>query len=394
MRLIRQNGAFRALFVSRTVSYLGDALSLVVLMLYVADVTGQALAVAALLLVGDFAPSLLAPWAGAVSDRFDLRRVMVVCDLVQAVLVGCLALFLPPLPVLLLLVGLRALTAQVFGPASRSAMPFLVAEDELPGANSTLGLGTNLGEVLGPLLAAALYPLLGVRGVLAVDAATFLLSAAALSQLPHLPRPRSTQTTFLDDARTGLHYVWRTPAVRAVVLGFCAVVLFNGVDDVAVIFLVRDSLTASPSAAALALAGVGIGLLAGFAVIARQHRLSMVVLFVVGLALNSAGNLLTGLSWAVAMVLALQIIRGVGIAGMDVGSSTLLQTTVPTELTGRVFGNLYGLVGISAGLSYVLGGLLLNATSPRTTFLVAGGGGLIAAALTGWRLSRPREAAD
>jgi len=393
MRLIRQNRPFRALVVSRTVSYLGDALSLVVLMLYVADLTGQALAVAALLLVGDFAPSLLAPWAGAVSDRFDLRRVMIGCDLVQAVLVGSLALFLPPLPVLLLLVGLRALTAQVFGPASRSAMPALVTADELPGANSTLGLGTNLGEVLGPLLAAALYPVLGVRGVLAVDAATFLLSALVLSRLPSLPRSRATEATFLADARTGLRYVWRTPAVRAVVLGFCAVVLFNGVDDVAVIFLVRDSLAGSPSAAALALAGVGIGLLAGFAMLARQHHRSMVVLFVLGLALNSAGNLLTGLSWAVAMVLALQIIRGAGIAAMDVGSSTLLQTTVPTELTGRVFGNLYGLVGISAGLSYVLGGLLLNATSPRTTFLVAGGGGLVAAAVTGWRLSRGRTTA-
>jgi hypothetical protein len=45
-------------------------------MLYIADTTGQALAVALLLLVGDFAPSLLSPITGAVSDRFSLKRVM------------------------------------------------------------------------------------------------------------------------------------------------------------------------------------------------------------------------------------------------------------------------------------------------------------------------------
>ncbi|MBC3190958.1 hypothetical protein H7X46_07765 [Pseudonocardia sp. C8] len=55
-------------------SYLGDPLSLVVLMLYVAETTGQALAVAVLLLVGDVVPALFGPLTGAVTDRFDLAR--------------------------------------------------------------------------------------------------------------------------------------------------------------------------------------------------------------------------------------------------------------------------------------------------------------------------------
>ena len=115
----------------------------------------------------------------------------------------------------------------------------------------------------------------------------------------------------------------------------------------------------------------------------------MAVVFTAGLAINSAGNFLTGLSEAVAVALMLQTVRGLGIAAGDVGSTTLLQRMVPAEMTGRVFGNLYGLIGVSAGLSYVAGGLFLNATSARTTFLVAGSLGMVAAAVTGWRLAAP-----
>jgi MFS family permease len=73
LRLLQNNRRFRALWCARSISFLGDSLGLVTLLLYVADDTGEALAVALLLLVGDFAPALLGPLTGALSDRFDLR---------------------------------------------------------------------------------------------------------------------------------------------------------------------------------------------------------------------------------------------------------------------------------------------------------------------------------
>ena len=93
----------------------------------------------------------------------------------------------------------------------------------------------------------------------------------------------------------------------------------------------------------------------------------MPTLLLVGFAVSSVGNLLTGLAWAVAVAFALQAVRGLGLAAMDVASNTLLQRLVPDRMLGRVFGNLYGVIGVAAGLSYVGGGLLLDATSaPRS----------------------------
>jgi MFS family permease len=114
----------------------------------------------------------------------------------------------------------------------------------------------------------------------------------------------------------------------------------------------------------------------------------MVLLLLLGLGLSSAGNLLSGLAWAVSAAFFMQTIRGVGISAMDVAANTLLQRLVPPAMLGRVFGNLYGAVGIAAGLSYALGGVLLDLSSPRLTFVIAGTGGLLATLVTALALLR------
>ncbi|MBA4115762.1 MAG: MFS transporter [Rubrobacter sp.] len=385
MRLLRGNRAFRSLWYARSISFLSDSLGLVTLLLYTANTTGEALAVALLLLVGDFAPSPLGPFTGVVSDRFNLKRVMVLCELVQGVLVAIIALTLPSLPLLLALVALRAIAGQIFQPASRTAVPALVRDRDLENANSALGFGMNVSEALGPLVAAALLPIMGVRGVLLVDAATFVVSAALLVSLPALPPAPANEgsgVSFLSDARAGLGYIWSVPVVRTIGLGLFVVVAFNGIDDVALVFLAKDSLQGGDSAASILYAAVGAGLLLGYALLARYAtRISMVLLLLLGFGISSAGNLLTGLAWAVAAAFSMQAVRGAGISAMDVATNTLIQRLTPPAMLGRVFGNLYGAVGVAAGLSYALGGLLLDLTGPRTTFIIAGTGGLLATAL-------------
>ncbi|MFF0345209.1 MFS transporter [Kribbella sp. NPDC004875] len=381
--MLRGSAGFRGLWGARAVSVLGDSVGLVALLLYVQASAGAALAVALLLLAGDFVPGLFGALAGAIGDRFDLKRVMVACDLVQGALTVAMAVTLPPLAVLLVLVAVRGVAAQVFLASSRSAMPALVRDDQLEAANSALGAGTNGLEAIGPLIAAGLFLVTDVRGILAIDAVTFFVSAALLNRLPRLESGERSGHSLFKDARDGLGYIWRARAVRVIGIGFFAVVAFNGVDDVAMVFLAKDELHGSDSASATLYAGVGIGLVIGFAILARYAgSFTMPALMLLGFAVSSMGNLLTGLAWAIWAALALQIIRGLGIAGIDVGVNTHLQRVVPAHLRARVFGNLYGAIGLAAGISYVLGGLLLQHTNARTTFVAAGAGGLVATVAT------------
>jgi MFS family permease len=111
LRLLRESPAFRRLWISRFVSFAGDSLALVALILYVADHTNEGFAVAALLIAGDFAPTLLAPWTGALADRVDMRRLMITCELLQAAAVIAIAVSLQWLAVVFMLVVARSVLA-------------------------------------------------------------------------------------------------------------------------------------------------------------------------------------------------------------------------------------------------------------------------------------------
>ena len=388
--LLRANGSFRRLWSARLMSFFGDSVGLIALLLYTAERFHSGLAVALLMIASHFVPSLLSPLAGALSDRWDRRAVMVTCELAQGALVAVIAVTLPALPLLLALVAAQSCVAAVFQPASRSAVPSLVPDADLERANAAIGFGTNGMDSFAPLAGAALLAWLSVRALLFVDAATFAASAAVLLSLPSLPArmraaaaptagaraARHAASRLLADAHEGVAYLWHDKLIRVVTLIFCAVVLFNAVDDVALVFLARHTLHGSNSAASLVYAGAGLGMLAGF------------LLIFAGYAVSSLGNLLTGVSFAILAALAFQVIRGLGIAAMDVGHNTLIQRVIPPEMQGRVFGNFYGAVGAAAGLSYVFGGLLLDATGARVTLIVAGIGGLTAAAIAAVVLPR------
>ncbi|MDQ1508571.1 MAG: hypothetical protein QOG50_415 [Actinomycetota bacterium] len=387
MRLLRESPAFRRLWLSRFVSFVGDSLALVALILYVAGHTDQRFAVAALLLAGDFAPTLLSPWTGALADRVDMRRLMIVCEVLQAVAVIAIAISLRSLAVVLVLVFIRSVLASTIGPATRSAVPRIVADADLEEANAALGFGTFGFEAVGAALAAALVPLIGTRGALLVDAATFLVSALVLGGLPALAPNDEQQaaireTSWHRDAIDGVRELFVDPLVRAIVLGFGAFVVFIGMDDVALVYLGRDELHSGSTGTALLYAGAGVGLFIGFLLITKPRGWSPLSLFAGGLAVTAVGNLTTGLAWATYAAFAMQVVRGLGVSAVDVGTSTLLQRRVPPERLGRTFANLFGVIGCAAGLSYVAGGLLLNATSPRVVLVIAGLGGLVAAGAT------------
>jgi MFS family permease len=255
-----------------------------------------------------------------------------------------------------------------------------------------MGFGEHGIPVLGPLLAALALPVLGIDGLLLVDAGTFLVSAVLLLGLPSMPaRPLGLDedSSFLRHAGRGVRDVWRAVGLRVVIISFAAVVAFNGVDDLALVFLANGPLGAGPSGTSLLYAGAAAGLLVGYLALGRRSTLlPAAALLIAGYALNSLGNLLTGVAGAVSIALLLQTVRGLGIAAQDVAATTFIQRAVPRAVQGRTFALFYGAIGLSAGVSYLLGGVLLNAAGPRITFVVAGAGGLLVAALTAVVLGR------
>jgi MFS family permease len=395
--LLRNNRRFRSLWLARVVSVLGDTMGGVALILYVAEGVGGGTAVGLLLLAGDFTPTLLSPFVGVIADRLERRRLLIICELGQALAMGIIVVAKPNLGLLLTLVALGSVLSSVFQAAARSAVPDLVADEDLEQANASIGGGTHGLEALGPLLAVILLPFFSPIGLLTIDAVTFLVSPLLLAGLPRMlsaVQPGSYETVSAA-ARTGIRYIWKHRTLRPFAVAFVVAVAFTAVDDVALVFLGRDTFAAGDSGISLLYAASGLGLLLGFALlVARTTRFPAITVAIAGFAISGAGNLLTGLSPIIAAAFAMQLVRGLGISLVEVGTTTLVQRSVPRHLLGRVFANLYGAIGLAAGLSYIIGGRLLDSIPAGTVLAVGGAAGCAVTAVLALRMLTFKGNAD
>ena len=259
---LRSSRAFRRLWIARTLSHVGDGIAVVALVLLVQGSQRTGVAVGVLLLASSL-PRFLGPFAGVVADRIGQRALMVGCDLGNAAIFLVIAGLAPSFPWLLALVAASAVLDTLFAPAGRSAIPALVAPEELLQANAWMGTSLNLQVAVGTLLGGALVAGLGARGALAANALSFLLSAALLTGLPPLRPPREGERRgFLAVGTAGLAYAWQTPLVRALVVALFLGVAFAAVDNVALVFLVRETLGGGPLAFGVVTAAYGVGMLA------------------------------------------------------------------------------------------------------------------------------------
>ncbi|MFL6141472.1 MAG: MFS transporter [Labedaea sp.] len=376
--LLRGNPSFRALLAARAISFVGDGITVTALVLLAAKQHGPT--GVAVLLLANALPRLGGPLAGVLVDRVAPRRLMISCELVSALVIGVIAVALPPLPLLAALVMAAAVLATILSPAGRSVVPVLVDPVDRAPANSLFGLTRTLQVAVGPGLAGLLAAGPGgVRTALVVDAATFVVAALLLLRIPALAPARdpAAVTGVWAEGAAGVRYVATHRQVRVLVLTLFLIVAFAGVDNVALVFLTGEELAAGPAGYGLAASAFGVGMLLTSAACARLTRgYSPMALLVVAVGVSGVGNVLTGLAPVLAVVVAAQLIAGAGNAMENIANDTLVQNLVPRALLGRVFGTLGTAAQLGAAVAYLAGALLVELIGARVTFILAGVGTL------------------
>jgi predicted MFS family arabinose efflux permease len=367
--------AFRRYWLGRLTSYAGDQVARTALLIAVFDRQGGG-GVGLLLLVST-APRLLGPLLGAVADRFDQRRLMIGCDIAQAVLYAIIALTLPPLPVLLALTALGTGFATLFTPAGRSLIPRLVAPQRLPAANAALAVAMNVGIAAGPALGGLLLAGTGLTVTLLVNAVTFAVSAVLLAA----PGFGTAQPAAASDApepllgtvlRAGLAAAWHNGVVRVVALMLLVGVLFAALDNVALVPYGRGELHASPALVGALGAGYGLGMAAAPLLLALRRSFRADLVLYLALLGFATGTLLTGAYPAFGLALVGQALAGAGNGWQNVANDTLIQQHVPAHRLGTVFGTVYTFPYAAEVLAYAAGGLLLDHLGPRPVLGIAG----------------------
>ena len=330
---------FRLLFAGQGVSVLGDRMVAVALAFAVLELGGSASEVG-MVLAASWAPlAMTVLVGGVVADRTSRRAVMVAADLVRFASQGTMAVLLitgaAEIWMLAALAGITGAATGFFNPASTGLLPEVVPEEQLQPANALRGTAVSGSEILGPLLAGVLVAAAGAGWAIAVDAATFAVSAACLTMLRPPGRELAERRSFVAELRDG----WTAFRSRRWVWTFVAYFAFSNLLWGAWSSLgpiVADQDLGGAAAWGTVLGAVGVGALAGslMATRARPRRPLLFVAVIEGLFAMPLAFLAAGA--AVPLLAVGAFLSGVGMMlGMAVWESTL-QRHVPAGSLSRV----------------------------------------------------------
>jgi MFS family permease len=218
----------------------------------------------------------------------------------------------------------------------------------------------------------------GVSFAFGVNAASFAISALLLTRIGPLPPVADPlAATLVGDTMAGLRYARGDAAVRRLTLGTVVFVTFAGIDNVALVFLVKGPLHGTSTEYGLVAAAFGVGMIgASVALSVVAARRPGAFWLIGGVITGGAGAVLSGLAPGLAIGCVGQVIGGVGNTADLVGTDTLLQRHVPPEMLGRAYGIVYCGDQLAAIGSSVIAAPLVALAGARVTFVVAGVGAL------------------
>jgi len=399
---------FRAVWFSQVLSVTGDRLALVALTLLVFDRTGSPL------LSGLVYASGYLPWVvgglflSELADRYPRRTVMVVCDAVRAVLVAIMVV--PHVPVWALVALL--FVATMFAPPFDSARAAITA-DILSGERYVLGTAITqttflAGQAIGAVAGGVAVAFLGVRPALAIDAATFVLSALLVGlgtrARPAAARPEQAQSEQAQSKRAqsklaqpsplarmqaGLRLVFTDRALRTLLLFGWLVVFYTIPEGIAAPY--AAGLGGGSIAAGLVIASTVVGTTIATPLFSRfvgpRRRIDLMGPLAV---LTCATLVLTALRPGLAASLVIFSLSSV-FGTYQLAANTAFVIRVPNERRAQAFGIASMGVIVGQGAAFVAAGAAAEVLTPAAVIAIGGAlGTVVALVLTlRWRRVSP-----
>lgn len=363
----RMGTSFRWLLGSSWVSNIGDGIALAAGPLLVASQTREPFLVAMAVVLQRLPWLLLGLYAGALADRVDRKRLIIVANLARAVVVAvlCLAIVTDRVNVGVVLVAMLLLgIAEVFvDTTSQTLLPMLVRSDDLGIGNARLqGSYLLANQILGPPLGAFLF----AAGMVWPFTAQALLIVASVVLIARIATPRGAVrdvagTHVLRDIKEGVSWVLHNDAVRTLAL---VIVSFNitwGAAWSVLVLYALDHLGMGEVGFGLLTAAAAIGGLVSTAAYGRiERRFELAAVMRTCLLLEVFTHLGLALAPSGGVALMIMVVFGAYAFVWAAVSTTVRQRATPTALQGRV-GSVY-MVAVVGGLviGQALGGVIAS----------------------------------
>ncbi|KOT97924.1 MFS transporter permease [Streptomyces sp. NRRL F-4711] len=387
--------AYRRLWSSTIVTAVGSQLTAVAVPKQIYDITGSSAWVGAASLAGLVPLVVFALWGGAVADSMDRRKLLLITNTgiaVTSLLFWIQAVTgLESVAALMLLLALQQAFWGLNAPARNASIARLVPEDELPAANALGSTVMQTGQVVGPLLAGALIPLIGLPELYLIDALALCVTVWAVHRLPALPptAAAAVRRAGVREVVAGFRYI---AGHKVLLLSFLADIVAMVLGMPRALFPQLAAETYAPWGEGLALGllfaaipigAVAGGLFSGTFSRARRHGWMVIGAVVVW------GAAITGFGLSGSLWLAVAFLAVAGVADMVsmVFRGAILLSAATDEMRGRMQGVFTVVVAGGPRLADVLHGGAGSAFGAREA--VAGGGLLVVAVMLALAAAMP-----
>jgi MFS family permease len=363
---------FRRLWIGNVGTMLGQWIQFAAQGYLVFHLTGSPFQVGAVGFVRGVTSVAVSPFAGAVTDRFSRRSVLMTMTALSAVVATALAILIisDVIQVWMLypIAGLEGFGDAINQPARQVMVYDVVGADDLPNAVAVNSLGSNTMRIVGPSVAGALIGAFGIQSAFALQALAYAFSVYATSRIrtKGVPVARTT-TTVLASMRDGIDYATRNRDVLLLVImaGLPSLLVYPYVQYIPV--FASDVLHVGSFGFGFLASAVGYGSIVGALIAASLTRIEkrgqiLVWTMFVYMSFVTA----FAISNVYALSFALLVVAGIANSIYLMFNQVMVQLIVDDEYRGRVM-SLYVMVSGITPFSALLMGALIDVFGPQVT---------------------------
>ena len=361
--------AFYILWSTQSLSQLGSAITGFALTLWLYEKTGLALSTAALTIC-TYAPYVvMSIFAGALSDKFDKKKTMLICDLLAAL--STVVVFIlyktDTLAVwhLYLINVISGLMNTVQQPASEVAYTLVIPKEYYQKTGGLQSLSRSLVSIGNPIIAAALYGIAGLNAVIVVDLTTFVIAFTALAlfiKLPKVSEENENEGTVLQLAKEGLAYLKKTPMILFVILFMSGVNFVASAFDAVLPALIIPNPRGGNGMLGVVSSCSGVAMVFGslIATYMKKPKDRVRVVFVSMLISLGTENFVLAFSRYPVLWCLGQIIGWILVPVMSTNLNVIMRNTIPTQLQGRVYACRNTLQFFTIPIGLLFGGFMVD----------------------------------
>ncbi len=367
---IKRLKTFLILWSTQSLSQLGSAMTNFALMLWMYEKTGSALQTS-LLGICSYAPYvMMSIFAGALSDRWDKKRTMLVCDSFAACTTVIVLVLLKNdllCPVhLYVLNAVNGLMNTIQQPASDVSMTLIIDKEDYQKTSGLRSFSQSLVTIVNPIAATAFFSLFGIEAVIFIDLATFAAAFITLLlfiRIPKLPQDGGFQKESLfDAAKVGLTYLKENPMILCLILFLAGVNLVASAFDAVLPAYILPRENGGEAVLGIATSCAGMATLIGSMIVTvlpkpgnRIKVIYLTMLFSLG-----TENFMLAFSQEPFLWYLSQFVGWIVVPVMGANLDVVLRATIPVQMQGRVYSCRNTLQFFTIPIGYLIGGFMVD----------------------------------